>query len=132
MGLENYYEKFHVQGRFKVELPGVPPPWNIVDDFGDVREVMGLFILKQSEERFATGTLDVFTRGQFITHPVSNLHHGNTLRRDSDSTYIRLEGEPTVAPTQAISQVKSFVATVTSRGDEERRARLSEGAGVVW
>jgi len=119
MGLNSYYKKWYLQ-EF-VEIPSVfPPPWDAPSwELGDGRAVMGLFRQDQSAEVLIAAAQGIETRGRFMCSPSENLKHGNVLRSGEMGVFIKLEGDPLQAPAQAMVQVKSFVATVTSRASEE-------------
>jgi len=120
--LEQQYKSWYLQELR--EVPSVfPPPWDTPTwEFGDGREVQGMFRQDQSTETLIAASSGVQTMGRFATSPNENLYHGAVLRSEELQVFIRLEGDPLTAPSFASTQVQTWAAVVTSRTVEEQLA----------
>ena len=122
MDISRYYEAWYLQEL--IERPtGLPPPWDTEKVYGDSTRIEGRFLLTQSTEQLIAAAQDIATRGRFACHPSEDLVNGYILRRESDSTFIRLVSDPLVAPTQAVSQIKTYEAVVADRASIELAAQ---------
>ena len=127
MSLEAYYKTWHLQG-FKEVPSSFPPPFNQpTREYGDMRDVQGMFNQDQSTEARIASAQGINTRGRFACLPSANLLPGDVLRSEELGIFIRLEGDPLVAPEFALTQVKTYAAYATSRSDEELAARRLAG-----
>jgi len=125
MSLERYYEKYYLQEL--VEKPSnLQPPFETIKKFSDGCEVIGFFNQTQSSERPIASANPVRTQGRFATHPSSSLSPGNVLRRASDGAYIRLTSDSLIAPSFAVSLVKTYEAHIVSSDETEQFAQSGE------
>ena len=131
MGVEKHYVKFYLQ-ELQKEPTGFPPPWDTTTVYGDGRTVMGFFLQKQSQDVLIAAAQGIMTQGRFVTNKESSLLPGDTLRREFDSVYIRLEGDPLTTPAYARTQAKTYDATITNRNNLERAALLPTGLSDLY
>ena len=127
MAISSYYKKWYLQGL--VEVPSqFPPPWDAPTwEFGDGREVQGMFRQDQSTETLIAASQGIQTMGRFACHPSENLKHGDVLRSEELGVFIRLEGDALQAPEFATTQVKTFAAVIVSREIEQAKAIKDAG-----
>jgi len=96
MGLQKYYKK-----------------WLLQESTNDEREVLGIFRQDQSSETQIAAGQGINSHGRFACSPDESLNHGDVLR--CDNLFIRLEGDSQQSPKFAITQIKTFFATIISR-----------------
>ena len=124
--LNSYYQIYYLQGLASVP-PTWPPGWGPDEnwEWGDAREVKGLFVQNQSNEVQVAGTTGIIEVGRFGCHPSEDLREFDVIRAE-DGVLFRLRSIPFVAPAKAISQVKTFVCEKIGREEAENRHRKEE------
>jgi hypothetical protein len=123
--LENYYKPFYLQ-ELRGFSTGFQPPFEKEFIFGDGKEIKGMFKQSQSTEQLIASASGIKTHGRFACSPAENLLSGDVLR-NNEGLFIRIVGDPLVAPEQSTVQVKTYEAYITDRTSEERVARQFAG-----
>ena len=114
MMLDRHGESFFVQENVRVPS-GFPPPHEWKFELGDSTEVLGMFIQSQSDDALIAGAQGIATRGRFAAEADAPVDELTVLRRARDNTFIRLIGDPIIAPEMAIAQIKVYAAEITER-----------------
>ena len=114
-----------------VELPSPwPPPWNAEawGEYRPSRNVQGFFRQDQSKETIIAAAQGTRTIGRFCVMIAENIPFGALLFDSEEGKYIRLEGDPLKAPPGATTQIKTYLASVTSRTQEELTEQRLRGS----
>jgi hypothetical protein len=125
MAINDYFSTWILQAYIRYPT-GYPSPYEFAYKWGDSTEIQGLFVQNQSIEAIIAGAVGIETKGRFTVEfippkdgvdPNVPLKDGDVLR--SGETYIKLIGEPVIAPEVADVKIKVFVAEyVNGPGDK--------------
>ena len=116
--MQEYYSTWILQGITQAPNPFPPPP-PFINQWGDAREIQGMFRQDQTTEALNSDAFRTDTRGRFAHHPSENLQSGDVLRHAETGMYIRLLGDPLIAPGFSPTQIQTWKCYVTSRQEED-------------
>ena len=129
MNPSKYYKTWYLQGFTQIQTD-FPPPFDVMQDYGDVRAVQAMFNQDQSAEVRIAGAQGIRTGGVLLTGIDEKLISGDVLRSEELGVFVRIVGDPKKPPPQARAQLKTFDAYVSDRSTEEAAARQLRGLAI--